>query len=870
MNATIKTAFFKYLGSETDLSGYQRSYKLVLFKCFFECFETDKEIATTTISQAFQQYYIQRKQNGLVPDVNVDPVIEHVESSTWDSIYRLILRNPFSAISKNGFMEKVVRNGVEYFKLPDQLAQELTSTDIAEILRIVDTKLAFYFQKIESVLSTVSELKPVMDRVLNTYIAAKRETFAGHSLGNYFRNDIPTVFYSSGLVPSTEYLVAGSVGQGNWATVPWIGIFDRKITTSARKGVYIVYLLAKDGQTLYLTFNQGCTDIRHEHSKSETIQIMRDKAKEIISRIDPRGFRVDENIDLGDGLTELAELYQKGTIFYKAYKKGEVPSETVLRQDLANMMNIYAEYVSGKSSLDDIWQPSAEEYNPGINKERWLELLNTADVFTEHSLEMMAEFYDYGGEATCVQLSECYKKPVNYYLSASVHLAERVVDKTGCPVVKQDTKNKWWQVLYLGKDAGKEVKGTFIWKIRPELYEALTEFGVQKYLTNGGEEELEIKENIEQIKAYIAAKGFTYENGMIENFYLSLKSKPFVILAGTSGTGKTRLVKLFAEAIGATNTNGRYQMVSVRPDWSDSTDLFGHTDLNGRFIPGAIIDFVKRAEMDISNPYFLCLDEMNLARVEYYLSDILSVIETRDFGVDGTIDSFPLVSGTYYGADKEAAEKYGTIKLPENLYIVGTVNMDETTFPFSRKVLDRANTIEFSYVDLLPKFAEMSNKLLQPLNMANEFLKSKYLLLNQCTDEAETVSAYCTELQQINQILETANAHIGYRVRDEIVFYLLNNKENRLISDEEAMDNELMQKILPRIQGSSISVKKMLCELFKYCAGDYEGYQTQNDDVSSKMMKAAESFNCKYKHSSKKIAFMVRRFEEDGFTSYWL
>ncbi len=72
-------------------------------------------------------------------------------------------------------------------------------------------------------------------------------------------------------------------------------------------------------------------------------------------------------------------------------------------------------------------------------------------------------------------------------------------------------------------------------------------------------------------------------------------------------------------------------MVPVRPDWSDSSDLFGHVDLNGKFIPGTIIDFVKRAELDSVNPYFLCLDEMNLARVEYYLSDFLSVIETRDF-----------------------------------------------------------------------------------------------------------------------------------------------------------------------------------------------------------------------------------------------
>jgi hypothetical protein len=193
--------------------------------------------------------------------------------------------------------------------------------------------------------------------------------------------------------------------------------------------------------------------------------------------------------------------------------------------------------------------------------------------------------------------------------------------------------------------------------------------------------------------------------------------------------------------------------------------------------------------------------------------------------------------------------------------------MDETTFPFSKKVLDRANTIEFSYVDLLPQIVAEQN--VSTLNLSNQFLKTKYLILQQCRNEADAVEQYCAELKTINEILQEANAHIGYRIRDEIVFYLLNNKEANLISDNDAFDNEILQKILPRIQGSSASIKNMLCELFKFCAGDYEGYQTETD-ISAKMLRRAENPDCKYKKSAKKIAFMVRRYEEDGFTSYWL
>ena len=384
-----------------------------------------------------------------------------------------------------------------------------------------------------------------------------------------------------------------------------------------------------------------------------------------------------------------------------------------------------------------------------------------------------------------------------------------------------------------------------------------------------GEEQLSTKDTLDQIKKYIAAKGFTFNEGLVENYYLSLKSKPFVILAGTSGTGKTRLVRLFAEAIGATSQNGRYKLVSVRPDWSDSSDLFGHVNLNDKFIPGAIIDFVKQAELDSRNPYFLCLDEMNLARVEYYLSDILSIIETREY-VDGKVTTDPLITENYYGADITAKGKYGVVRIPENLYIIGTVNMDETTFPFSRKVLDRANTIEFSTVELLANFDSTQGEV-KAIFADNTFMKADYVFFNQCASDKDFVEDVCIELQDINKILEKANAHVGYRVRDEIVFYMLNNKNaGNLLTRNQAFDHEIMQKILPRIQGSSASVKIMLCELFKYCAGDYESYQTESDDVSAKMMAAANKETCKYKESAKKIAFMVRRFEEDGFTAYWL
>jgi len=1054
-------------------------------------------------------------------------------------------------------------------------------------------------------------MKRIIDKILNEYSLAKTQTFSGHPIGSFFRNEIPEFIYNTGIVDRTTHLVTGSVGQGQWATVPWVCIFNKKITTTATKGVYIVYLLAKDGKTLYLTFNQGCTDIRNANTKRKTIEIMRSRANEIISEIDSRGFNFDENINLGADLTELAELYQKGTIFYKAYKQGVVPSNEDLLKDLKNMMEIYNEYVNLDSK--SIWWPSKEEFDINITKEQWKKYILEVEKPNHIScIRMLKAMMEMGGEASCKELSNQYGGSPTVYIGCAVNIGKRVKKYYNLPACMDGDIERFFPFAFLGRRAGDDIN-TYIYRIRPELYEALKEIdlsdispyyesehktghfdsweiiddvtaikscdksffdyngsGVPKeicwffdaeeistgqskivsliyngekfvgklsndttdrrriqirwnsdlgnklkelrtdsikakfvkiddgvyeinmqncteffardlferaliaykeeikqgwlkselykweavkhfqdnwdinaadfkemwitaagktfnllgnennfprrmisefaqadkeavrqmfkdlfddtkdltaridafknsseelrviygekewgshfqtanaittylwlrypdkyyiykytdcknaaekigcglplkkgdnegvinifklfdaiaeefkkdaemqeikntYLNSncyndpmfrtfaidfmyfvsrkyknmekleGGEIEMSIKEKIENIKAYIAAKGFNYEGNLIENFYLSLKSKPFVILAGTSGTGKTKLVKLFAQAIGA-----KLELVPVRPDWSDSSDLFGHVDLAGNFKPGVIIDFIKQAELDKNKPYILCLDEMNLARVEYYLSDFLSIIETRE-RLNGEIVTDALVKEEYY-QNERAREKYGKLITPENLYIVGTVNMDETTFPFSKKVLDRANTIEFSFVNFMPKQKEVG--VVKELQLGNDFLKTKYLYLSEIKN-TEFVEDICFKLEELNNVLKKANLHVGYRVRDEISFYMINNKKFELLGENIAFDNEIMQKILPRIQGSSATIKQLLSDLFVLCAGDYTGL---DGSFSYEQMDSYIDLGkyCKYPNSARKIVFMMRRYEEDGFTSYWL
>ena len=814
----------------------------------------------------------------------------------------------------------------------------------------------------------------LINEYANLYAEVNRTQNYRHPFGSFIRNDIPNEIRRKGDIDQSKYIVKGSNGAGRWTTVPWIAIFDRRITESAQRGVYLVYLLNKDKKELYLTLNQGATDVSQNgavgndgklaftgvtgSSNAKSLAKLRSNAVHIQGVVGSVPFATDELIKCG------APNYDAGAVCYKKYTLDNLPNEKVLLEDLKEFIAIYSRYAewylsgAGKTE-EDVWWPSQTEYPLNLTKEDWKKyILNIEMPNHPVPVRMLKAMMELDGEASCKKLSDLYGGHPSVYAGCAMNIGRRVKKHFNLPACMDGNQERYFPFPFLGKYRGGS-EDNYVYRIRPELYAALKEIdlsaispyyeeehktgkfdsweivdettaiktcdksffdyngsgvpkeicwffdaedlssgetksikvvyngkeyagkvandttdrrrvrifwstdlgkvicsyphdgsrakfykkqtGVYEITIIGGEKEMTTREQVAAIRKYIEAKGFNYDGSLIENFYLSLKSKPFVILAGTSGTGKTRLVKLFAEAIQA-----KYLPVPVRPDWSDSSDLFGHKDLNGNFIKGAIIDFVKDAIDDKATPYILCLDEMNLARVEYYMSDILSVIETREFDENKKITSKPLVSKEYCRSSNGRNE-YGELQFPGNLYIVGTVNMDETTFPFSKKVLDRANTIEFSYVDLLSMPVEYYAEV-EPIVVSNDFLASQYITMKDAYVESrkEYIDGICTKLSVINGILEIANAHIGYRVRDEIVFYMLNNHEFGLLADKVAFDNQIMQKLLPRVQGSSESIKTMLGELLKHCVNE------------------------KYEAAVNKINFMIKRYEEDGFTSYWL
>jgi len=384
-----------------------------------------------------------------------------------------------------------------------------------------------------------------------------------------------------------------------------------------------------------------------------------------------------------------------------------------------------------------------------------------------------------------------------------------------------------------------------------------------------------------EIESFMAARGFAFSSRLLRAFYASLRAKPFVILAGNSGTGKSKLVRLFAEASGATVANGRFTMIPVRPDWNDSSELFGFFDLNGDFIPGQLIAPLILAHRNPTKPFFVCLDEMNLARVEYYFSDFLSIIESRR-KVGSIIATDPILKEAHLqrtksdGLSARALESLNYFKgsgqslgLPENLFVIGTVNMDETTQPFSRKVLDRANTIEFNDIDLLQGLdEEVATSEIPSLELGQSFFKSEFTILTDLLEfHRERAKRTAKTLSVLNQDLGLAGFEVGYRVRDEATFFAVYASEAGS-SDEEINETIVLQKILPRVQGSSPRVEKLLMSLLKRLKGDSDVPDQNDPELDDKL--ATLRTDAEASAIVRKIAGMLILFREENFTSFWL
>ena len=379
-------------------------------------------------------------------------------------------------------------------------------------------------------------------------------------------------------------------------------------------------------------------------------------------------------------------------------------------------------------------------------------------------------------------------------------------------------------------------------------------------------------------------------NSQFRPFITAIKSKPFLLLAGISGTGKSRIVRELARACwdeGSKEYEAQkprnFEMVQVKPNWHDSSELIGYVSrVSGEpiFVVGEFLKFIAKAWEEPDVPYFLCLDEMNLAPVEQYFAEYLSVIESRKADEEGNITTDPVLKKSdeqwYFDltaqitSDEDIRKQFNEdgICIPQNLIVVGTVNMDETTFSFSRKGLDRAMTMDLtgglnSRHEKIGKLgsAELIGNAVEGVDVYSDYKKV-----------CDTAIDY---LQKINDKLEGTPFKIAYRTRNEVLLYVVNNlpyKEDEDLDEGEVLKEEYIiaraldeitnMKILSRIEGDETKVSmKFLEELGKVIKEELEEISECSFDI--------EETDDAYKSISlAKLDEMKNRLSS-GYTSFW-
>lgn len=440
------------------------------------------------------------------------------------------------------------------------------------------------------------------------------------------------------------------------------------------------------------------------------------------------------------------------------------------------------------------------------------------------------------------------------------------------------------------------------------------------------------------------SKKNNFESKLEDNCYTfftaAIKSKPFLLLAGISGTGKSRIVREFAfkscpeylqDKDGT--TPGNYCMIEVKPNWHDSTELLGYYSRLGSK-PGyqftKFVKFLVKAKMYPDLPFFVCLDEMNLAPVEQYFAEILSILETRKvvIGEDGnrTIKTEAIIDAEHFKAlgkiggfapsftdrdiymklfnidtESDIDEAVGKrtdlttegLTLPDNVVVIGTVNMDDTTHQFSRKVIDRAMTIEMNGGNLRNMFGGSKKLEYLPKEEQKKWQKAftrRYVtadeVLEAHSDVAEElIDKLPSKLEQINLALKGTPFEVSYRVLNELTIMVGVMLDEGMELDDaiaQSVNNILLMKILPRIEGDAemfaisreykakvgITYDNRL-EWLKELAPDIKETLTDTESVDDDTEEKAEAVKEHQPTAKEKIQEMIDRLNNQEFTRFW-
>lgn len=452
----------------------------------------------------------------------------------------------------------------------------------------------------------------------------------------------------------------------------------------------------------------------------------------------------------------------------------------------------------------------------------------------------------------------------------------------------------------------------------------------------GHNEELELLiKKLSEVRNHSVKKFHSTSMGEItkhHHYFIALRTKPFMLLAGISGTGKSRIVRKLAQATvteelhkaegykGTDFANDRwtlhspanFELIQVKPNWHNSMDVIGYLSNipSPHYVFTPFIEFIVKAWQHPEVPFFLCLDEMNLAPVEEYFAEFLSAIESRSFeggeyltdpiikpfnsfGEDVAKKMVNTLFPNFTAGDTESAitkviKHFRTrgLTLPKNLIVIGTVNMDETTFSFSRKVLDRAMSVEMNEVNYDSFLTDTTDDDLKAIVEAfeenddadlNALLVDRHIEAREIIDDLGDDAKFTIDyLKRINALLEGTPFKLGYRAANEALIYLQASQEFGQTDRISALDNFTLMKVLSRVEGDETKLKITDSEADKERIAKAEvnvdeakQYGDLNILTALRHIITNQLGEQDKLHSVKKIDSMLSQLKRDHFVSFW-